>query len=859
MIRFILAVWFIMAAMMVTSPSQQAMADTSAPDFMPEVVSDIALHDWQSENLTLTSEFITDPGAKLTFRSAAEHQAWQAIDDKRLLFESMDNVVWLKSAWSTRSDGTVDMKQAILEFHRLIDVIDMQIYENNRLLMQVKRGAFLRSPTGFTGTNKNILRLYLKPDSEYRLYARLRSDSLISTSMTLWEEESYRLYDQKIMFLFIAYAAVVLTIAFYNVGAFVSTRYRVFGYHALYALAILLLQVSQYGYLDAYLSSDVFAWRQLLTTVALIAAYTAIMAFIMAVVEHRDTPVFYRWATSTYVVNGLLLIAFPFLGFETVMTLLVLNVASGVVLGTVHLTYLWVNGIRTKAVQLTILLLLFVPSGSMALMSRLGVFSQSLMSDYLTLLLIVVELVIVSIFLFAEMRGIRNRFLQAQFSDPRNHVPNILAMKKQMNYLWRKRKSFALTYVWFFGLERMEIAKGSDFVDYHIKMLAELTTGQLHSVGLAADVSARSKGLFTDKESPLVFYCEKNTLGVLSQLLTPVQQKQLHDLLLKAVHTLKQEQGYAMDLSPVVASSNMRFKGRTVAGIDAVIENTTLTLSQCIQQNESLMLYSDAVGMSERKRIALMNDFEQALVNDEFYLQWQPQIDAEGQYLAGLETLVRWYHPDFGEVLPSQFIPLLEQDTRITQLSLWVVRNVFQQAPSLLEQFPGIDISINLSVHDLMGNRLLPELDKLLQSVDDTLAQHVVFEVTESVHMEDNQTVSQAVLALQARGFRVSVDDFGAGYASFGYLQTLTLNEIKIDRRYTETCHERNSQAIIQSIIDMAKRLGLTIVVEGIENQQQQDYFTSLGVDRLQGWHLSKPRRLDDVLLTYASPAQQCA
>lgn len=856
-----------MVAMMVTLPIQQVVADTPASETsqssqisqVPHTPPDIALQDWRSENLTLNAAFMTDPGGQQTFRSASDDQAWQAVDDNRLLFESMGNVVWLKTAWSTQSDDTTAMKRAILEFHRLIDFIDVQIYENDRLLMQVKRDAFLRLPAGFTGTNKNILRLHIKPDSEYRLYARLSSDSLISTSLTLWEEEAYRLYDQNIMFLFIAYAAVVLTIAFYNVGAFVSTRYRVFGFHALYALAILLLQVSQYGYLDAYLSSDVFAWRQLLTTIAVIAAYTAIMAFIMAIVEHRDTPVFYVWANSTYVVNGLLLVAFPFLGFHTVMVLLVLNIASGVVLGTVHLSYLWLKRMRTKAIQLTILLLLFVPSGSMAVMSRLGVFSQSLMSDYLTLLLIVVELVIVSIFLFAEMRGIRNRFLQAQFSDPRNHVPNILAMKKQLNYLWRRRQPFALTYVWFLGLERMEIAKGTDFVDYHVKMLAELTTGQLRSLGLAADVSASSKGLLSEKESPLVFYCEKNTLGVLSQPLTPITQKQLQDVLLKAVNTLKQEQGYAMDLSPVVASSNMLFKGRTVLSADTVIENTTLTLSQCIQQNEALMLYSDAVGMSERKRIALMNDFEQALANDEFYLQWQPQIDAQGQHLAGLETLVRWYHPGFGEVLPSQFIPLLEQDTRITQLSLWVVRKVFEQAPLLLEQFPDVDISINLSVHDLMGNRLLPELDKLLQSVDEHLASHLVFEVTESVHMEENQAVSQAVLALQARGFRVSVDDFGAGYASFGYLQTLALDEIKIDRRYTETCHERNSQAIIQSIIDMAKRLGLTIVVEGIENQQQQDYFTSLGVDRLQGWHLSKPRRLNDVLFTYASPVQQCA
>lgn len=827
----------------------QAMAEAVAPD--------ITLHNWQSQSLAANALFLTDPGAQHTFRSVGESHSWQPVEDSRLLFESMGNVVWLKTAWFTQSGDAIQKQPAILEFHRLIDFVDVQVYENGRLLKHVHRDAFLEPPAGFMGTNKNILRLYLQPDSEYHLYVRLSGDSLLSTSMTLWEEEAYRYYDQKIMYLFIAYAAVVLTLAFYNVGAFVSTRYRVFGYHALYAAAVLLLQVSQYGYLDAYLSSDVFAWRQLLTTVALIGAYTAIMAFIMAIVEHRDTPVFYVWANSVHVINALLLITFPFLGFDAVMVLLVLNVLSGVVLGTVHLSYLWLNRIHTKAVQLTVLLLLFVPSGTMALMSRLGVFSQSLISDYVTLLLIVAELVIVSIFLFAEMRGIRNRFLQAQFSDPRNHIPNILSMNKQLNRLWRSEQPLALTYVWFFGLERMEIAKGASFMDFYLRMLAELMTGQLRSSGLALKASG---GLLSSDDMPLVFYCEKNTLSLITQPLTAAKQKQLQHLLQRVVGAIKQEQGYAMDVNPVIASSNRVFKGLSTITPDAVIENTTLTLSQCIQRNESLLLYSDAIGISERRRISLINDFEQALAGDEFYLQWQPQIDAQGKHLAGLETLVRWYHPKYGEILPSQFIPMLEQDVRITQLSLWVLRKVFADAPRLLKQYPQLDISINLSVHDLMGDALLVELDRLLQSADANLARHIVLEVTESVHMEDNDAVAAAVIALQTRGFRVSVDDFGAGYASFGYLQTLALDEIKIDRRYTETCHEQNSQAIIQSIIDMAKRLKLTIVVEGIENQQQQDYFSTWGVDRLQGWHLSKPLSLSDVLCTYTSSSlEQCA
>lgn len=831
--HFILTVWCLITVMLVLPA--QGMAETGAPD--------IALYNWHNQNLSAQAHYLIDPDAKETFQSVIASPSWQPVEEGRLLFDSMKETVWLTTTWSTRSSysGISAPQPAILELHRLIDFVDAQLYANGELIMKTSRGAFLSAPAGFVGTNKNILRLHLQPHSDYRLYVRLSGNSLISTSMTLWEEEAYRYYDQKIMYLFIAYAAVVLTIAFYNVGAFVSTRYRVFGYHALFAVSMLLLQVSQYGYLDAWLSSDVFAWRELLTTLALIGGYTAILAFTMAIVEHRDTPVFYVWGNSIHAINGLLLLAYPFLGFGSVMTLLVVNVVSGILLGTIHIGYLWLNQARVKAVQLTTLLLLFVPAGTMALLSRLGVFSQSLVSDYLTLLLIVAELVIVSIFLFAEMRGIHNRFLQARFSDPRNQIPNILAMKRRLNRLWRARRPFALTYVWFYGLERMEIARGTDFVDFHIRMIARLMNEQLR-------LSSLVDGKLANNKLSLVFYCEKNTLGLVTASLSSETQQQLQAMLLQVVASVKQEQAYAMDISPVIASSNMVFRNKPFAQPEDVIENTTLTLSQCIQRNESLLLYSEDIGLSERRRIALINDFEHALEHDEFYLHWQPQIDVEGRHLAGLETLVRWHHPQYGDIIPSHFIPMLEQDARITQLSLWVLRKVFTVAPRILEQHPQLDISINLSVYDLMGDGLLPALDQLLQGADKRLAQHIVLEVTESVHIEDNQKVAATVKALQARGFRLSVDDFGSGYASFGYLQTLTLNEIKIDRRYTETCHEPNSQAIIRSIIDMAKRLQLTVVVEGIENQQQQDYFTAWGADRLQGWHLSKPLSFNEVL-----------
>ena len=140
-----------------------------------------------------------------------------------------------------------------------------------------------------------------------------------------------------------------------------------------------------------------------------------------------------------------------------------------------------------------------------------------------------------------------------------------------------------------------------------------------------------------------------------------------------------------------------------------------------------------------------------------------------------------------------------------------------------------------------MSNTFLKSIDDILQGAPENIARHMILEITESVHMEDNATVLKSVQQLQKRGFRISIDDFGAGFASFGYLQTLPANELKIDRRYAESIEEPNSQAIIKSIVDLAIRLNMTVVVEGIETKLQQDLFTKWGAHRLQGWRLGKP------------------
>ena len=346
------------------------------------------------------------------------------------------------------------------------------------------------------------------------------------------------------------------------------------------------------------------------------------------------------------------------------------------------------------------------------------------------------------------------------------------------------------------------------------------------------------------KQDFMIFYGDKNTLGILTKPLNAHNQQDLKSLVEQAFNLMCLTLGYNLDISLIIASTNSK-DGKDTEG---VLQSTQVTLAQCIQTNQKVLLYDREVGENELRQINLLNDFEHALRDNQFYLEWQPQIDTQNHTLSGLETLVRWRHPEYGMISPNHFIPMLEQSDKITSLSLWIVRQVFEVAPSFIERYPDIDISINLSVYDLMSKQLLPAIDQIMESTDASIADHIMLEITESVHMEDNATVLVAVQKLQQRGFRISIDDFGAGYASFGYLQTLPANELKIDQRYAKTLNEPNSQAIVKSIIDLALRLKMSIVVEGVETPEQQDIFTQLGAHRLQGWQLGRPTSQQAIL-----------
>lgn len=237
----------------------------------------------------------------------------------------------------------------------------------------------------------------------------------------------------------------------------------------------------------------------------------------------------------------------------------------------------------------------------------------------------------------------------------------------------------------------------------------------------------------------------------------------------------------------------------------------------------------------------LLIDLKSAIAEQQFFLLYQPQVDIHKQQLIGFEALVRWQHPTEGLVPPDDFIPLAESSKLIVELGEWVL----QQACRDAVQWPKhLRVAVNVSGVQCEQTGLLDVINKAL--TDSGLMQdRLEIELTESALMHNNSELLNILTTFRQGGGSVAIDDFGTGFSSFSYLHTFPLDKLKIDRSFVQLLSQpkdnSKAQAIIRSIIQLAKSLDLIVTAEGIETDEQQLQLTALACDLGQGYLMSKP------------------
>ncbi|MHA6125550.1 putative bifunctional diguanylate cyclase/phosphodiesterase [Pseudomonas fluorescens group sp. PF-1] len=267
----------------------------------------------------------------------------------------------------------------------------------------------------------------------------------------------------------------------------------------------------------------------------------------------------------------------------------------------------------------------------------------------------------------------------------------------------------------------------------------------------------------------------------------------------------------------------------------------TMTLAKTRSRNR-YQFYIASVDTEMRRRRELEKDLRDALVRNQFYLVYQPQISYRDHRVVGVEALIRWQHPEHGLVPPDLFIPLAEQNGTIIAIGEWVLDQACKQLRDWHDQgFSDLRMAVNLSTVQLHHAELPRVVNNLLQMYR-LPPRSLELEVTETGLMEDISTAAQHLLSLRRSGALIAIDDFGTGYSSLSYLKSLPLDKIKIDKSFVQDLLDDDDDAtIVRAIIQLGKSLGMQVIAEGVETAEQETYIISEGCHEGQGYFYSKP------------------
>ncbi len=256
----------------------------------------------------------------------------------------------------------------------------------------------------------------------------------------------------------------------------------------------------------------------------------------------------------------------------------------------------------------------------------------------------------------------------------------------------------------------------------------------------------------------------------------------------------------------------------------------------------SYQIFDRQMSVVMLNRLKLETDLQRALEHQEFMTYYQPIVNLHTEKICGFEALVRWEHPDRGMVSPGEFIPCMEETGLIVPVGMVVLRQACQQLYRWHQQgWTELTMSVNLSVRQFACPTLLADIDQVLAETSVHPAS-LKLEITESAIMDNAQVAIAQTEQLRSRQIQISIDDFGTGYSSLSYLHRFPVDNLKIDRSFINQIQPGSpNHQIVNTIVTLSNQLGLTVVAEGIETQQQLEYLQQLSCELGQGYLFSKP------------------
>ncbi len=430
---------------------------------------------------------------------------------------------------------------------------------------------------------------------------------------------------------------------------------------------------------------------------------------------------------------------------------------------------------------------------------------------------------------FADISSLKHAQARLDYQahhDPLTGLPNRILFENRLQAaLLHSEESGSLGAVLFLDLDRFKHINdslGHPVGDLLLKGIAHRLKETLRDI----DTVARLGG--------------DEFIVLLPGLLQASDAQAIANKLLACFNTPFQAGEHELYISPSIGSCVFPTDGNDVA---TLVKNADAAMYRSKAKGRNRVeRYTCDLTAQASERIALEQELRRALERNQLTLVYQPKIDLMTQTLAGAETLIRWSHPTFGDVPPEHFIPLAEENGMILQIGDWVLEKACRQMGVWRKTCkPFGPLSVNLAGAQLRQTNLLERIEQLLN--DNGLEPGCLqLEITENFIMSQTQEALAVLHKLKHLGVQLAIDDFGTGYSSLSYLKRLPLDILKIDQSFIRGLPEdTHDAAIVRAIIALGRSLQLTVIAEGVENSEQQQFLTSEGCEQIQGYIVSLP------------------
>lgn len=437
----------------------------------------------------------------------------------------------------------------------------------------------------------------------------------------------------------------------------------------------------------------------------------------------------------------------------------------------------------------------------------------------------------------------KNRLRQMAYYDALTSLPNRRLFTEQLSLLLklsqRNGQMLALLFLDLDNFKRINDSLGHSAGDLLLREVGQ----RLSSCVRDSDVVAH----YVDPAAKI----DVSRLGgdeftvVLNQIDQPESAAMVAERLMATLAEPMLIDGHELVVTPSVG---IALSPENAVDVEGLLRCADTAMYHAKSTGKSTYLFYD-VSMEEEglDRLTLENDLRKAMDNNELVLFYQPQVDTHSGRVVGAEALLRWQHPEKGLIPPFQFIPLAEEMGLISDIGDWVIREACNQIKAFNDKgihLPKVAVNVSaLQFTPSFTRRVREILDQT--EVDPAVLE---LELTEGVVMGDTTASVKALAELRDLGVSLSIDDFGTGYSSLSYLSRFPLDELKIDRSFViEAANKPEDASLVRAIIAMAKGLGLKLVAEGVETDQQYAFMTAEGAHVIQGYMFSKPVPADEL------------